>query len=203
MRFIDLSVPINAQTPVYPGDLATRIESAGIFEKDGYEDHYICMGTHVGTHVDAPSHMIAGGINLDQIPMERFFGRGVCIKAGRELNLEAAKGVNIQEDDIVLFHTGMSSRYHESEYYDNYPAMTEELAHYLVERRVKMVGVDMCSVDHEPFPVHRILLKQQILIIENLTNLSALEGKEFTVYAFPIKLQIDGAPVRVVVELSS
>lgn len=57
MKFIDLSVPLNEDTPVYPGDPKTKITTAGILEKDGYEDHYVCVGTHAGTHVDAPRHM--------------------------------------------------------------------------------------------------------------------------------------------------
>ncbi len=202
MNFIDLSVPLNEKTPVYPGDPITRIEPGGVLEKDGYEDHYVCVGTHVGTHVDAPSHMVAEGVTLDQIPLSRFFGRGVYVKAGKNLTLDAMRNVSIQEGDIVLFHTGMSDFYYQPDYYKDYPAMTEELAHYLVEKRVKMVGVDMCSVDHEPFPVHRILLTENILILENLTNLATLEGKEFRIYAFPIKLQLDGAPTRVVAEVS-
>lgn len=203
MKFIDLSVPLNEKTPVYPGDPVTKIEPGGVLEKDGYEDHYVCAGTHVGTHVDAPSHMVAGGITLNQLPLERFSGRGVYVKAGKNLTLDAVIKVPIQKGDIVLFHTGMSDVYHQADYYENYPAITEELGHYLVEKKVKMVGVDMCSVDHEPFPVHRILLGEGILIIENLTNLSALESKEFRVYAFPLKLELDGSPTRVVAELSN
>lgn len=201
MKLIDLSVPLNEKTPVYPGDQVMKIESGGVLEKDGYEDHSICVGTHVGTHVDAPSHMVGGGANLDQILLERLSGKGVYVKTGRNFTLDSIQGVSIQEGDIVLFHTGMSELYHQPDYYENYPAIPEELARYLVEKKVKMVGVDMCSVDHEPFPVHRILLKENILVIENLTNLSALEGKEFRIYAFPIKLQLDGAPTRVVAEL--
>ena len=70
-----------------------------------------------------------------------------------------------------------------------------------VEKKIKMLGVDMCSPDHSPFPIHKILLANNILILENLTNLSDLENKEFKVHAFPIKLQIDGSPVRVVAEI--
>lgn len=121
--------------------------------------------------------------------------------ANRKFDFDAIKSTKIEEGNIVLFYTGMSEVYHQPEYYDNYPAITEEIAKYLVSQKVKMVGVDMCSVDHEPFPVHRILLSKGVLIIENLTNLVALESKKFKVYAFPIKLQIDGAPTRVVAEL--
>lgn len=130
MKFVDLSVPINEKTPVYPGDQVTKIEPAGMLEKDGYEDHYVCFGTHVGTHVDAPSHMVAGGVTLDQVPLDRLSGRGVYIKIGRNLTLDTAQKISIQEGDIVLFHTGMSNLYHQPDYYENYPAISEELARY-------------------------------------------------------------------------
>lgn len=202
MKWIDLTVPINENTPVYPGDPEVKIESIHDIHKNGYEDHRLSIGTHAGTHIDAPSHMIPGGAALHQIPLESFSGRGVLIKSGKALNLETVNGIDIKEGDIVLFHTGMSNLYHEPEYYNNYPAMTDELAHHLARKKIKMVGVDMCSVDHEPFPVHKILLKANILIIENLTNLSALDGLEFKVNAFPIKLELDGVPSRVIAEVS-
>lgn len=202
MTFIDLSVPLTEKTPVYPGDPVTKIEQAGVLETSGYEDHYVSVGTHVGTHIDAPAHMIKGGKTLNQVELDRFIGRGVYIKVDKEITLDKVKTVDIGDGDIVLFHTGMSDVYHQKEYYDNYPAISETVANYLVSKRVKMVGVDMCSVDHEPFPVHKIFLGNGALIIENLTNLSQLDGKKFKVYALPISLQIDGAPARVIAELS-
>ena len=201
MKFIDLSVAINEETPVYPGDPVTKVSPAGVLKDDGYEDHYLCVGTHVGTHVDAPRHMIEGAKGLDGIPVERFFGRGVYIKSGKSFDLEIVKQAAIEEGDIVLFHTGMSDVYHQADYYESYPALPEDIVNYLVEKKIKMVGVDMCSVDHEPFPMHKILLSNDVLIIENLTNLGALEGNNFKIYAFPIKLEMDGAPARVVAEL--
>lgn len=201
MSFIDLSVAVNEQTPVYPGDPRTKIAPAGVLAKDGYQDHYVSLGTHVGTHVDAPAHMLASGKSLDQIPVDQFSGSGVLVKVKGRFELEQVRGAGIEAGDIVLFHTGMSDRYHSPEYYEDYPAVSLEVAEYLISRQVKMVGVDTCSVDREPFPVHRKLLGNDVLIIENLTNLAALEGKRFNVYAFPIKLEIDGAPARVVAEL--
>lgn len=198
---IDLSVLLNEQTPIYPGDPATKIESAGLLEKDGYTDHYISIGTHVGTHIDAPMHMLEGGKSLDQIPIEQFVGKGrvVEIIGG---DYDCVKSADIQEGDIVLLHTGMSDKYNESVYFEDYPTMSEEVAKYLVETKIKMVGVDTCSVDNQDgFPIHKILLAGNVLIIENLTNLSQLSGNDFTVHALPIKLQIDGAPARVVAEL--
>lgn len=202
MPLVDLSVTINESTPVYPGDPKTKIEPRALLDKDGYEDHYVCVGTHVGTHVDAPSHMVSGGQTLNLIPPGRFTGRGIYIPVGRKFNLEKVKKANLRKGDIVLFHTGMSGVYHKPDYYNNYPAISEEIAKFLVGKKVKMVGVDMCSVDHEPFPVHKILLKKGILIIENLTNLKALKNKKFKVYAFPLKLVLDGSPTRVIAEIT-
>src|SRR5438874_7632553 len=133
--------------------------------------------------------MLAGGKNLDQFPLEKFSGRGVYLKVEDNFNLEVVKKASLARDDIVLFDTGMSSVYDQPRYYYEYPPVTEAIANYLVECEVKMVGVDMCSVDYEPFPVHKILLAHEILIIENLTGLSRLWGKNFTIYAFPLPLQ--------------
>ncbi len=198
---IDLTVVLNEQTPVYPGDPATTIRPAGVLAEHGYQDHVVSVGTHVGTHMDAPSHMVAGGKNLDEFQLESFSGRGVYIKVSAEFILEEIKKVPIQEGDIVLFHTGMAAKYHKPDYFEDYPVIPEDVAHYLVEKKVKIVGMDMCSPDKSPFPTHKILLSGGVLIIENLTNLEQLTGKSFKVHAFPIKLQLDAAPVRVVAEV--
>lgn len=113
MKLIDLSVPINEDTPVYPGDPKTKIQPAGVLVKDGYEDHYVCIGTHVGTHLDAPRHMVANSKSLDQIPIDRLTGRGVYIRVNdKKFDLKKIKQAGIQEGDIALFHTGMSDVYY-------------------------------------------------------------------------------------------
>lgn len=198
---IDLSVPLNEQTPVYPGDPATKIAPAGVLAKDGYTDHYVSIGTHVGTHIDAPLHMIQNGASLDMIPLDNFIGPGRLIEI-RNGDFEAIRNAGIQAGEIVLLHTGMSDSYYRPEYFENYPAMNEEIAKYLVDAKVKMVGIDACSVDNQDgFPIHKILLASGVLIIENLTNLGKLAQKDFRVYALPIKLEIDGAPARVIAQI--
>lgn len=201
MGFIDLSVEINQNTPVYPGDPKTVIKPAGVFGKDGFNDHLVSIGTHVGTHIDAPFHMVADGKSLGQIPIEQFVGRGCYINVKKGFDLETIKQADIREDDIVIFHTGIIDRYHEADYYENYPEIPEEVANYLVEKKIKMVGMDMSGPDHPPHKIHKILLSGGVLIIENLTNLDKLSDKNFTVYALPIKLDIDGAPARVIAQL--
>lgn len=196
---IDLTVPLNEKTPTYPGDPKTKIEKGGVLEKDGFTDHYLSVGTHVGTHIDAPLHMV-NGKTLDQFRVDKFVGRGVYVDVRSGFDLSEIKSKDIQEGDIVLFNTGMIKHYHNKEYYEKYEAIPEEVANYLVERKVSMVGMDMSGPDHDPFPIHKILLSNEVLIIENLCNLEKLAGKECTVYALPIKLEVDGAPARVIAE---
>lgn len=203
MRIIDLSVAVNKELPVYPGDPATKIEPAGVINTDGYEDHYVSIGTHVGTHIDAPAHMVAGGKTLNQMPIEQFIGRGVYVKIeNNHFDMDSIERIDIQEGDIVVFHTGISDNYHDPKYFEEYPAIPEELAHYLVEKKIKMIGVDTCSVDHDQFDAHKIFLESNVLIIENLVNLAELAGKEFEIIALPLKLEVDGAPARVIARCS-
>jgi arylformamidase len=202
MQLIDLSHPIIESMPVYPGDPSTKIASGNHIQENGYEDHYLCIGTHAGTHIDAPSHMILYGKTLNQFPLEKFTGRGVYVPVqNKRFDLSAIAAIAIRENDIVLFHTGMNERYNKSDYFEEYPALPEELVKYLIVKKVKMVGVDTCSVDHNEFTSHRLLLQQDILILENLTNLASLINKQFSVSAFPINVQLDGSPVRVVAEI--
>lgn len=200
---IDLSLRLNNATPAYPGDAKIEIKGVNALASQGYQDHSVFMGTHTGTHIDAPSHMIEGGKSLDKFPAAQFVGRGVYIVVNdKKFELNDVKESDIQEGDIVVFNTGMSYRIHDEAYFTEFPAMSAEIAEYLVERKVKMVGVDSCSIDNQPdFPVHKILLGNDILIIENLTNLEQLSEMDSRIYALPLKLDLDGAPARVIAEV--
>ncbi len=196
---IDLSHPLNEQTPVYPGDPATVIASAGILQRDGFCDHYVSIGTHVGTHIDAPMHMLPGGKQLNDFPLEHFVGDGVLIDV--RSGYEAVKLASIKTGDIVLLYSGASENYLKPSYYKNYPAIPHHIADYLVQQKIKMVGLDACSPDNtDGFPIHKVLLSNDILVIENLTNLASLAGKQFRIYALPINLQLDAGPARVIAE---
>lgn len=200
MNIIDLSVPLNEVTPAYEGDPPTKLEPVATVAKDGYAFTYLSVNSHTGTHIDAPAHMLPSPAKqLSEYPIETFSGRGVYINVHEmPFTLETVKGFAIGAGDIVLFRTDMSNHYHGPAYFKNYPAISEEIAQYLVSKRVKMVGVDMCSVDHEPFTTHKILLASDVLIIENLTNLDKLVGVAFDVYALPLPIAADGAPARVI-----
>jgi kynurenine formamidase len=202
--FIDLTHRLNNDTPVYPGDAEIKISSADTIEQNGYLGHNLQLGTHSGTHIDAPAHMITGGKTLDKFGIDTFVGRGCYIfLQDRKFTLEAVQNADIKSGDIVIFDTQYSYHFKKPEYFTDYPVMSEEVALYLVEKGVKMVGLDTCSADNQAdFPVHKILLSSDILIIENLTNIEQLTDHSFTVYALPIKLDLDGAPSRVIAVLN-
>ncbi len=192
--------------PVFPGDPEAILSCVHDFQDgDGYSLFAISAGTHTGTHIDAPLHMIPNGARLSDIPAERFFGRGVLIDArGKELvDVALLKGTTLRRGDIVLVLTGFSERFREPAYFEEHPVVSEAFAEVLVRAGVSMLGLDTPSPDREPYAVHKRLLGNNVLILENLTNLEALVGKQILeVIALPLKLEADAGPARVQARVS-
>ena len=201
MKYIDLTHTFNSQTPVFPGDPAPKLVQSATVAKDGFSHYDVSTGMHVGTHMDAPGHMVQGGKFLHEYPAAKFFGRGVIIDArGKTIaDAELLSGVEIKKGDIVLVCFGWSTEFETEEYYKNYPEISEGFANKLGELGVSIIGLDSPSPDRAPYVVHKILFKTDILIIENLANLELLIGqKDFEVTALPIKFEADAAQCRVV-----
>ncbi len=198
----DLTQTLNENIPVYPGDPKVKVEQAGVIAKDGFCDHLLTMGTHNGTHMDAPMHMIDGGKGLKDYPVERFVVPAVCIDVRGGFDAAKVAG-QIPEAGIgVLFYSGASDYFSEEKYWHEYLVPDEATIKVLIDKKVSIVGVDTGSFDiAEDFPVHKALLAADILLIENLTNLAPLAGKSFELCALPIKLEQDGAPARVIAKL--
>lgn len=198
MTYIDLTMPLNQKTPVYPGDPEVKVDVAAQLDKDGYLDHVLHVGTHNGTHIDAPAHMVKDGKLLNQFSVDHFIGPAKLIDARDGFNTSAVEQADIKADDIVLFYTGTSENYNSPTYYRDHQVVTPEVAEALVAHKVKMVGIDTGSIDMEPFEVHKKLLSNDVLIIENLVGLKDLLSKSFMVYALPLNLDVEGSPARVV-----
>ncbi len=200
MPYIDLTRTFGPDMPVYPGDPEPKLERIAEIAAQGYTDHHLDSGLHVGTHVDAPLHMVAGGKLLSDIPVERFFGRGVLLdgRGKSVLDADLLAGVSLQSGDIVLVHTGWDGYWGEKNYFSEYPHLTKALAQKLVDAKVHLVGLDTPSPDYKPYPIHKLLLGHDVLIVENLMGLGQLVGvPKFDVIALPAKLHADAAPVRV------
>jgi kynurenine formamidase len=185
--------------------------------KDGFplEIRNVTMATHVGTHMDAPAHAFAGGKTIDQVKLDDVCGPGVVIPVrpdpGEQISLANVKksGLEINDGDIVLLDTGFAKRIGSDDYHLN-PYPSQDLADHLVAKHVKVLGVDCVSVDMPvsvrppdfAFPIHRTLLGNDVLIIENLGDMSAVSGKRAQIYAFPLKITgSDAGHVRVVAQV--
>lgn len=201
MTYIDLTHIVNSKTPVYSNDSPVKIVQIGTYKKDKYLTYQLTTGMHAGTHIDAPMHMIEGGKNISQIGIDRFIGKGILIdvRGVKKISKDLLNGVKIKKGSIILLFTGFDKKYNSSEYFTSYPEVTEDFAQALVESGVLMFGSDTASPDYSPFKIHKLFLANEILIIENLTNLEKLVGvKKFEIIALPAKFALEGAPARVV-----
>ena len=170
MKYIDLTHTFGAEMPVYPGDPIPELVQIADLHKEGYTDYQIKTGMHVGTHLDAPLHMLEGGKRLSEIAVERFIGRGCLIDArgASVVSADYLQKSGAQKGDIVLVLTGFSEKYRQAEYYEKFPEIGEDFASKAIELCVKIVGIDTPSPDRPPFKIHKLLLRKEILIIENL-----------------------------------
>jgi len=203
-KLIDLTHILTDNMPAYPGDRETRLVPCKHLDEDGYNNYYLEIGMHSGTHIDTPMHLTRGSRYISDYPLDRFVGEGCAIDVrGREfITMEKEYHARIQEGIIVLFCTGHSRLFGKEEYFTSYPVLEPELADFLIRRGVKMVGLDSPSPDRYPFPVHKKLLDSDILIAENLTNLERLLSAErFEVMALPLNIEADSSIARVAARL--
>jgi kynurenine formamidase len=216
MTLVDLSHPLWAGMPKIP--ILPEVERHQITSiADGAPMNIssITLALHVGTHVDAPSHVVPGGAAIDELPVERFTGRAVVAsvdrKSGEEITVDdvLAGGPAPVRGDFLLIATGWSAKFTSPEYGD-FPSLSPELARWAVDTGIPFVGVDLITPDlpvHRrgadfDFPVHRTLLGAGVLIAENLTNLDAVAGRHVTLRAFPLAIRGgDAGPARILAEL--
>jgi arylformamidase len=197
--------------PIYPGDPSPSFENYSTLEKDGVNLTKIIMGSHTGTHLDAPRHFIRDGIGIDRIPPEKLIGEAYVADLSTKpigsgitsKDLQRKLEEKIAEDDIVVVYTGCSEHWGDKSIDRGYTYLTGEAADYLVSKRVRAVGIDYLSVEKFKAPepvVHKTLLGSGVFIIESLSSaVRQFVGKRILMICMPIKLQDgDGAPSRVV-----
>jgi len=208
MKIINLSHPLVSGMPVFPGTRPVEIRDVNRIESDGYRQKHLSLSSHVGTHVDAPAHILTDGAFLDALPLEQFYGRALVLDVSTAPQLPippgVLKGLDTRRLDFVLFYSNWQRHWEkESTYFSNdAPYLSEALAKALTDRGLKGVGLDAPSADalnSRELPVHRILFGKGMIIIENLINLKALCAKEFMLSVFPLPVpRGDGSPVRAV-----
>lgn len=190
--------------PVYPGDNSVRLCHSQKFSEDHYNNHWLETGMHVGTHVDGVMHMTDVCEYICDYSLENFYGPACVIHTCGKSVLEAENShLDILRDKrILLINTGMDKFYGEETYYNNHPVLGLSFCEMLVKHGIKLVGMDAPSPDRFPFEIHKYLLSNGILILENLTNLDKIPGdSDFELMAFPLKIRADSCMVRAVAKI--
>ncbi len=203
-RVIDISVPHRPGMHVYPGDPVPRVETVrSIAKGDPCNLSLLTMGSHTGTHVDAPFHFLADGARLGDVPMDRMVG-DACVadlRGRAAIDAAALEDVAIRPGDILLCRTDNSSRWAAPEFQRDFTYLTEDAAALLVARGVRAVGMDYLSIEKfgsRDFPVHKRLLGAGVFVIEGL-DLGAVEPGRYTLVCLPLHLPtLDGAPARAI-----
>jgi len=201
MKIIDLTMGISEKTPIFPGTPKPKIKQLTSLEKNGYNVNEFTLNTHFATHIDFPCHMVHSGKNSSDFPIEKFVGEAICIdvKGKKELKKDCLKNIEIKPDDMVLFYTGQTEKAYSDDFFKENPVITEELAEELVKKKISIVGMDSFTPDNHPYSVHKIFLKKDILILENLVNLDKVKNMRFNIFVLPLKLEnIDGVQCRVI-----
>lgn len=209
MKPIDLTLTISPSTPTFPGSPKTQFILWSTLKDDGYNLELLFLSSHTGTHLDAPYHFVKNGIKIHQISPERLLGNAILIKIKKGKNQAITKNDlitferkngNIPKHSSIIFHTEWQNYLNRDFYFIDNPGLSQSAANYLVSKEVNLVGIDSPSIDlgkDKTFSVHKILAKNNILIVENLSNLNKIRSKHFDFIILPLKLKdASGSPVR-------
>jgi len=195
MTIIDVSIPLRDAMTVYRGNPPVRIRSAMTLRKDGVNLSELCLGSHTGTHVDAPSHFIRNGAGVDRLDLERFIGPAWVadlrrVKGG--ISAEDLKKARIPRGSRrVLLHTGNSRWWHPARAFrTDFVYLAADGADWLVKRGVDLVGIDYLSIEGYGVPgapTHKRLLGAGIPILEGL-DLFRLRAGRWQMAALPLRI---------------
>lgn len=217
MEIIDLTYNIEENMSIFdaPWHSKISITQMGRISCEGRETRRICLGTHSGTHMDAPLHFISQGNTIDEIPLSRLIGGVTIVDFSRLQENEVVTRKMLERISIskrMIFNFGWGKNWKKSNFFMGYPFLSYEAAEYLISEKIEVLGMDTPSPDDSRVnvcdpnlercndsPIHKLLLKHGIIIIEYLANLNEIEQPEgWNLLALPLKIKgADGAPIRV------
>lgn len=207
MTIYDISLKISEKMITWPGDPSVKIErTALIANGNTCNVSRINMATHTGTHIDAPYHFLENGNTIEKINLESLMGTCIVLEIDVDNNIKAEdiKKHNISGHSRVIFKTKNSELWESNSdnFNKDFISLSQDAAEYLVEKSVELIGIDYLSIESfycdKKHAVHKILLKNNVIIVEGL-NLSSVEPGIYELICLPLKLDgTDGAPARVV-----
>jgi arylformamidase len=202
--WIDISVPVRSGMVHWPGNPAVALErTEDVSKGDPATVSRLSLGVHTGTHVDAPVHFFADGTGIDKVPLDDLIGpaRVVAIRDPHAIGAAELRALEPRAGERLLFKTRNSTRaWPDSDFAPDYVYLSLEGARFLIERRVRTIGIDYLSIAgmDEGVPTHRALLEAGLCIIEGL-DLFAIEPGAYEMVCLPLRLAgADGAPARAV-----
>jgi arylformamidase len=213
MKIVDLSLSLHEGMMTFPTHWHPVVEVSilGRHGVEGRETRKLVLGTHTGTHTDAPLHFIPNGKGIDEVPLETLVGEATVLNfapahANQEISVGALKeklGTNVLKR--LILRTDWSDHFGEMSYYNNYPFFSQEAARWLVEGGCRLIAMDTPSPDNPAHsrnsgndsPNHKVLLGAEVVLVEYLTNLRALSKPLVELFVLPLKVKGgDGAPTR-------
>jgi arylformamidase len=204
MKLIDLSHPLEHGQQAFPYDPKLSIISHGNTKTLQYNISQISMGTHQGTHLDAMYHFIDDGKTLDQMPLDWFYGPARLLRipkqANEEITVDDFKPFDefITKGAKIIYETGWFRNFGADNFFTEFPSLTLEASEYLASKEIRLIGMDTPTPSKQWYEVHHVLLGNEIVIVETLTNLDQLSDT-FTFMGFPLNIKgRDGSPIRAV-----
>ncbi|MCK4594424.1 cyclase family protein [bacterium] len=200
MRVLDISRPLEEAVP-WPGEGGLERRLTKTHLRDGWETAELRLGSHLGTHVDAPAHLLPDGKRLGELPLDLFIGPALVIDCGNEqiVNGKLLGAAEINPGDRVLLKTLNSVRSTDV-FFEDFVYPDESAARVLIGRGISLLGVDGPSVDGfstEPV-AHQLLFSKGIPILEGL-DLGGVEAGRYTLVCLPLRIEeAEGAPCRAV-----
>ena len=204
MKVYDISVPLRADMPTYPGEPGPRLQFAKQLSKgDSANVSVLSLGSHTGTHVDAPSHFLDGAPGVDSLPPEALVGPAFVAEHGGESHITAADldALGIPADcQRLLFKTRNGRLWDDAEFQRDFIALAQDGARALAERGMRLVGIDYLSIERfrpDRHEVHETLLASGVVILEGL-DLRQVPPGEYLLVCAPLNVVgAEGAPARV------
>ena len=175
IKIIDITHELNSETKVYEGDPHVRLEQFFTVDNYGYAVTKLTMGSHSGTHIDAPAHVVIGGKTTKEVPLSTLIGEAVLVN---EKDFRLPRGTK----RVILKGTE-----------DAEGRLTEKSARSLADAGVRLIGTDAQSIGNDA--VHKILLSEGIVVLESL-KLDKAEPGNYILCALPLKIDTDGSPIR-------
>ena len=195
MEYIDLTYTIKNNLPEYPGDPKTKLSY--FIQEDDLTLFKLETGLHTGTHMDSPLHYIKNGEKISDLSLENFIGKTSINYVENNQKEISVKNLKNSTEKIAIIITGWSKYFGSDKYFYENPYLSNELANLIIEKNIKGIAIDTCSVDkYGENTIHKKLLENNIWIVENITNCDNLSKTSYDSFFIPLNINAEASPVR-------